>query len=252
MSGMWVRYGKAGAPAAVVLPGSGSTAEFVARAFAGPLAAAGLALLTADPRPGRSQTVGSEALDAAETWGAALDDLVCRTPVALVGGVSLGAHAAVRWAATRPGRCAGVLCVMPAWTGAPDGVAAVSGATAAELAADGVETVLARLRGIPTEAGWVLDELSRAWRRRVPHDLVAELRGVAASAGPTEAELAALTVPCGVVALRDDPLHPAAVAARWADVLPRAVLGSVGHAQVAADRAVLGRTALDALATASR
>jgi pimeloyl-ACP methyl ester carboxylesterase len=248
MSGMWVRYGDAGAPAAVVLPGSGSTAEFVVRAFAAPLATAGLALLTADPRP-----LGPDAGDAAAVWGRALDDLVLHTPVSLVGGVSLGAHAAVRWAAARPGQCAGVLCVLPAWTGPPDGVAAVSGLTATEIESDGVEAVLGRLRLLPTDAGWVVDELERAWRRRAPADLVAELRGVAASAGPTDADLSGLTTPCGVVALRHDPLHPSQVARHWADLLPRAALATVGHPDVAADRAVLGRTALGALAaTASR
>jgi pimeloyl-ACP methyl ester carboxylesterase len=243
MTGMWIRYGEAAAPAAVVLPGSGSTAEFVARAFSGPVLAAGYALVTADPP--------HAAGDPADEWAAALDGLPCRP--ALVGGVSLGAHAAARWAAGRPDAADGLLLVMPAWTGPPDGVAAVSGGTAEELEATGVDAVLTRLRGIPAgSAGWVLTELERAWRHRGRAALVAELRGVAASPGPTEAQLARVGVPAGVVALSGDPLHPEAVARRWASLLPRASLTTVEHAAVAADRAAVGAAALRALATASR
>jgi pimeloyl-ACP methyl ester carboxylesterase len=242
MSGMWMRYGEPGAPVAVVLPGSGSTAEFVARTFAGPLATAGHALVTADPPPA--------AADPAEEWGRALDDLAGRTPVALVGGVSLGAHAAVRWAAHRPGLCAGLLLVMPAWTGPPDDVAAVSGTTAAEVESAGIEAVLTRLRGLPTDAGWVLDELELAWPRRTREQLVAELRGVAASRGPSGAELALVGAPCGVVALRDDPLHPEAVARQWAAVLPSASLTTVDHRSVATGRQALAHAALGALRSA--
>jgi pimeloyl-ACP methyl ester carboxylesterase len=246
MTGMWIRYGEVAAPTAVVLPGSGSTAEFVARAFAGPVLAAGYALATADP----PRAAG----DPAEEWCEALDDLPSRP--ALVGGVSLGAHAAARWAARRPGATDGLLLVMPAWTGAPDGVAAVSASTADELEASGVDAVLTRLRRLATGAGsaaWVLTELERAWRHRGKAALVAELRGVAASPGPTEAELARIDIPAGLVALAGDPLHPEAVARRWASALPRASLETVHHTTVAADRAALGTAALRALApSASR
>ena len=239
MTGMWIRYGNAAEPTAVVLPGSGSTAEFVARAFAGPVRAAGYALVTADPP--------DAAGDPADAWAEALDALPSRPAVA--GGVSLGAHAVARWAAQRPGGADGLLLVMPAWTGAADGVAAVSGATADELDADGPEAVLARLRAIPAgDAAWVVAELDRAWRHRGRMTLVAELRGVAASPGPTDDELARIDVPAGLVALRDDPLHPEAVARHWRSVLPDAALETVGHASVAADRAALGGAALRALA----
>jgi pimeloyl-ACP methyl ester carboxylesterase len=246
MTDPWIRQGPPGAPVAVVLPGSGSTAEFVARAFAGPLVASGHALVTAD-HPARA-----DGGDPAGAWGLALDALAEREPLELVGGVSLGAHAAVRWAARRPGRCGGLLLVMPAWTGPPDAVAAVSGATAGEIASHGSAAVLARLRGLGTGAGWVVDELHAAWPHRGDAALVAELRGVARSAGPTEAELARVTVPCGVVALRHDPLHPEEVARRWGSLLPRAAVDTVDHDAVAADRRVLGAAALAALASASR
>jgi pimeloyl-ACP methyl ester carboxylesterase len=248
LTGMWIRYGEVGAPAAVVLPGSGSTAEFVARAFAAPLAAAGHALVTADPPPSRPGVT-----DPAEAWGLALDALAGE-PLALVGGVSLGAHAAARWAARRPGAAGGLLLVMPAWTGPPDAVAAVSGATADEVDGLGVEAVLARLRDLAThttEAAWVVDELHTAWRRRGRAALVAELHGVAASPGPDLGELRRIAVPCGVVALAGDPLHPASVAADRAARLPAAGLVTVDHPAVAADRATLGSAALRALTAAT-
>jgi pimeloyl-ACP methyl ester carboxylesterase len=249
MTGMWIRYGTAGVPAAVVLPGSGSTAEFVARAFATPLAAAGYALVTADPPPADPVVP-----DPVEVWALALDALTRREQVALVGGVSLGAHAAARWTAREPGRCEGLLLVMPAWTGEPDAVAAVSGSTADEIDRLGAEALLTRLRGLAprgSAGAWVVDELDAAWHRRGRVELVAELRGVAASAAPTEQELGRVTAPCGVVALRDDPLHPAAVAHRWAASLPRAALETVDHRAVARDRAVLGSAVLRALAAAA-
>jgi pimeloyl-ACP methyl ester carboxylesterase len=245
---MWIRHGKAGTPVAVVLPGSGSTAEFVGRAFAGPLAAAGHALVTADPPP-----PDPDAPDPAEAWGLALDALAAREPFALLGGVSLGAHAAARWASQRPGAAGGLLLVLPAWTGPPDAVAAVSGATADEIDRLGVEPLLARLRTLTTgeaRAAWVVDELHTAWRSRGRAALVAELRGVAASRGPDRAELRRIAVRAGVVALAGDPLHPATVARDWVTALPAAGLVTVDHPAVAADRAALGAAVLRALAAA--
>lgn len=94
---------------AVVLPGTGSDAHFVERAFAGPLAAAGVRTVAVDPDPAR--VVGSY-LDA-------LDRAAAEGPV-LAGGVSLGAAVALRWAAENSGRTVGVLAALPAWTGSPE------------------------------------------------------------------------------------------------------------------------------------
>jgi hypothetical protein len=51
-------------------------------------------------------------------------------------------------------------------------------------------------------------------------------------------------VPTGIVALDDDPMHPAAVAELWSHRIPNAQLAHVPFEAPAADRAVLGRTAL--------
>jgi pimeloyl-ACP methyl ester carboxylesterase len=88
------------APVAVLLPGSGSTADFVHRAFDRPLAAAGYRLVAPEPQPGPGVVAAA---------AAALAGALRQHRVALVGGVSLGAHVATSWAAaaagtgTRPG-----------------------------------------------------------------------------------------------------------------------------------------------------
>jgi hypothetical protein len=260
-SDFWQRFGPADAPVAVVLPGSASTAQFVATAFAEPLAAAGYALVTADPPRGP---------DVVARQFAALDHAVRRWRPVLVGGVELGAHLVARWSAgasasrwvargatgpwaegssRTPAFAAGLLLVMPAWTGSPETVAAASGVSADEVEAVGVAAVIARLRGLP-EAGpdstsaWVTDELATAWSDYGDEELAATLRATASAAAPTTDELGGIDLPCGVVALTDDALHPVAVAEEWTKALPRAALCSTTLAAVGADRETLGRAAV--------
>jgi pimeloyl-ACP methyl ester carboxylesterase len=185
-----------------------------------------------------------------------IDDVVARIAeaardgeVALVGGISLGAHAAALWSA-RGGIARSLLLAMPAWTGDAEQVAALTASTADDIEAFGIERVLARVAGVAADDDWVLDELRRGWRTYDDVRLAATLRSAAASPGPTPDELARITAPTAVVALADDPLHPAAVARRWTDVLPRAALGVVGRHEPAHDRGALGRvgrTLLDSL-----
>ncbi|HEY9388141.1 MAG TPA: alpha/beta hydrolase, partial [Mycobacteriales bacterium] len=85
-----VTRGTADGPVAAMLPGSGSTADFVTRAFGPALDAAGFTLAVADPQPGPGLVAAAFA---------ALDRAAARYDVRLVGGVSLGAHVAARWAA---------------------------------------------------------------------------------------------------------------------------------------------------------
>jgi pimeloyl-ACP methyl ester carboxylesterase len=227
---------------AVVLPGAGSSAEFVTRAFAGPLRAAGYALVAPPPTPGCGLVPAAyAALDAvARAYGPRLR---------LVGGVSLGAHVAARWAAaarTRPGGLEGVVLALPAWTGAPGPVAAATAAAADSVERLGTAGALAAAGGA---VDWVAAELAAAWPGYGDR-LAASLRAAAAAPGPTPAELAALPVPAGLVAFADDPLHPAAVAREWAAAAPRAALRELPIAALAADRTPLGTEALTALATA--
>jgi pimeloyl-ACP methyl ester carboxylesterase len=217
---------------AVLLPGTASDEVFVAAVFAGPLAAAGIEPVTPASRCVREHF---EALDAA--WDG--------TPL-VVGGVSLGAHVAAAWAVRHPERCAGLLVALPAWHGPAEGAPAASAAraSAAVVAAEGVE---AALTGVD---GWLGDELRRAWPRYGTR-LADVLREAAGSPAPTLAELAGLTVPVGVAACTDDPVHPVGVAREWVDALPRGVLRTTTLAALGADRESLGRAAVAAYLAAS-
>src|SRR6266550_5560507 len=230
-------WGRPDDPVAVVLPGSGSTADFVTRAFGPPLAGAGYALVTADP------VAGPEAVTAAL---AGLAEAAARYRVRLAGGVSLGAQLAVRWAAESPAAAGldGLLLALPAWSGPPGAVAAASSAAAAEVEAVGVAEALRRARrgGV----GWVLDELAAAWPR-YGADLPATLRAAAGSPGPTAAELGRIAVPVGLAAFVDDPLHPLVVAEQWAGALRQAALERLRLADPGPDRTVLGAATLRAL-----
>jgi pimeloyl-ACP methyl ester carboxylesterase len=224
---------------AVVLPGAGSSAEFVRRAFLRPLRAAGYGMVAPPPVPGPDLVAASfRALDAAAAeYGPRLR---------LVGGVSLGAHTAARWAAASGLDLDGVVLALPAWTGAPGAVAAATAASADLVERLGTAGALA---AAGTAVGWVAAELAAAWPA-YGDGLAASLRAAAAAPGPTRAELAALPVPAGLVAFPDDPLHPAAVAHDWAAAIPLAAVRELPLAAPAADRSVLGTTALAALAEA--
>jgi pimeloyl-ACP methyl ester carboxylesterase len=223
---------------AVILPGAGSSADFVARAFGRPLRAAGYALVTVPPVPGAGLVAGAvHALDAASArYGPRLR---------LVGGISLGAHLAARWAVSRAG-LGGLLLALPAWTGPPGPIAAATAASAATVDRLGTAGALAAAGGaVP----WVAAELAAAWPSYGP-ELASSLRAAAAAPGPDLAELAGLDLPVGLAACTDDPLHPYAVAEQWAATLPRAALHRLALADVGPDRAVLGAAALAALAEA--
>ncbi|WP_309113763.1 alpha/beta hydrolase [Saccharothrix sp.] len=216
---------------AVLLPGTASDEVFVRSVFARPLAAAGFALVAPESR-------------SVDEHFAALDAAYDGQPL-VVGGVSLGAHIAARWAVRNPSRCAGVLAVLPAWTGQPDGAPAAlaASASAAVVSAEGVDAAVAGVEG------WVGDELRRAWPR-YGAALAGVLREAASSDAPTVAELRGLDVPVGVAACTDDPVHPFEVARKWVSALPRAALRTTTLAEVGADREALGRAALDALRNA--
>jgi pimeloyl-ACP methyl ester carboxylesterase len=270
---------------AVVLPGAGSSADFVRRAFERPLREAGYALVAPSPVPGADLVAAAyRSLDlAAAEHGPRLR---------LVGGVSLGAHVAARWTATHatptaasPSRTAadrsaadqdaadqdaaaygiaeqraagrgdatargivldGLLLALPAWTGQPGTVAAATAASADLVERLGTAGALATAG---TAVKWVAAELAAAWPAYGDR-LAASLRAAAASSGPTLAELAAIAVPVGVVTFADDPLHPAAVAREWAAALPRAAVRELPLGAPATDRSALGIATLAALRSA--
>ena len=262
--------GPADGAVAVLLPGAGSSADFLRRAFARPLAAAGCRLVAMPPRPGTGVVeAGYAALDTAlRAYGPRLR---------LVGGVSLGAHVAACWTARQPAAgdgpprptapwaahepapgaatgsdlrqsaVPGLLLALPAWTGAPGPVAAATAGAADRVAELGVAGALRAAGAGPIR--WVAAELAAAWPA-YGDGLAATLRAAAAARGPSVGELRSVTAAAGVVCFTDDPLHPAAVAEEWATVLPRAGLARLRLADLAADRSVLGAAAVRALAAA--
>jgi pimeloyl-ACP methyl ester carboxylesterase len=160
--------------------------------------------------------------------------------VALVGGISLGAHAAALWSA-RGGTARELLLAMPAWTGVPDDVAALTAATADEVEAYGIERVLAQVEQAATVGDWVLDELRLGWRTYDAVLLAATLRAAASSPGPTPAALERITARTAVVALDHDPLHRLGVARAWARAISGADLAVVARHAPRDDRGALGR-----------
>jgi pimeloyl-ACP methyl ester carboxylesterase len=219
-----------------VLPGSGSDEVFVRAAFAAPLRAFGIVLQAVAPRPGGDVIAG---------YRAELDAAVAAPGPVLVGGISLGAHVAAAWAAERPAGAgpAGLLLALPAWTGPPCNAPAALAArgTAAHARAGGVEAAVAAARaGSPP---WLATELARAWSR-YGRGLADALDAAAGEPAPDAAGLRSLTVPAGIAALADDPVHPLSVAEHWRALLPHAALVSAPLAAFGADPAVLGRAAV--------
>ncbi|GGN21394.1 thioesterase [Lentzea pudingi] len=192
----------------LLLPGTASDEVFVRSVFTDPLSQVG-AIVDAP----RVRTLGERL--------AALDSAWTGHPI-VVGGVSLGAHVAARWAVRNPGRCAGLVLALPAWTGAPDDApAALAAKASAEIVADqGIDAAIAGT------TGWLHDELKRAWHGY--GDLLApHLEEASESAAPTLDELETLDVPTGIVGCTDDPVHPIEIARQWADAMPRAVLETI-------------------------
>jgi pimeloyl-ACP methyl ester carboxylesterase len=120
-------------PRAVIAHGSGSSPDFVRRAFGPALDDAGFALVALDERSGDVSVVLAALRSAVESTGAVL-----------VGGVSLGAHAAALLAAER-GDLAGVLLVLPAWSGPPNAVARLSATAADDVERRGLAAAVARV-----------------------------------------------------------------------------------------------------------
>jgi pimeloyl-ACP methyl ester carboxylesterase len=220
---------------AVVLPGTGSDDDYIARAFGGPLRDAGARLLATPPQPRRL----------IDGYRNDLDDAAHEGPI-VVGGVSIGAAVAVAWALDHPERSIAVLVALPAWTGPPgDSPAALAaGYTARQLRDDGLDATTAQMRA--SSPPWLAEELTRSWRSQWP-DLPDAMDEAAGYVAPTDAQLRRLTAPMGVAAAGDDPIHPLEVGRQWAAAAPHAGLSVVTLDQIGADPAALGGACLAAL-----
>jgi len=153
----------------------------------------------------------------------------------VLGGHSMGAHAAVAFALRHPKRVAGLVVIGPVYMGEirPESLEYWDGLAVA-LEGGGVEGLVAYIgeqQGI--DPRWRDSVLrftrERMLRQRHPEALVQALREVPRSRPfGSLAELGALDVPALVVASSDeaDPGHPHAAAAAYAEALPQARLVS--------------------------
>lgn len=237
-------------PAAVVAPGIGSSPQFVANAFAGPLGSAGYRLVTFDLRGhGDSSPVRDVPGHRLEEHAADLGAVAAAVGARVVGGVSLGAHAAVTWCAGRSD-VDGVLVCLPGWLGQVPAGEGPHAAIAAEVSRFGVDGVLARVRDDPEVPAWLRSLLARDWARCDAVSLGAALCSLDGVDAPTQDVLAAVAAPAGVCAWPDDPGHPWDAAVTWCEVLPTAALVRTTMERVGDDPEELGRAAIGALTAA--
>jgi pimeloyl-ACP methyl ester carboxylesterase len=219
----------------VLLPGTGSDEDYLRRAFAGPLGQEGAVLVAVSPR----------ADDLIRGYRRALDEAALTGPI-VVGGVSIGAVVAIRWALDHPDHVVAVLAVLPPWTGAPDSAPAALSArhTAAQLRRDGLATTTVAMRA--SSPPWLADELTRSWDRQWP-GLPDAMDEAAAYPGPSTADLSRLAAPMGVVGASDDLIHPMEVAGEWVSSAARAALRTVTLEQFGPDPTMLGAAGVAAL-----
>ncbi|QRY49457.1 alpha/beta fold hydrolase [Mycolicibacterium septicum] len=223
----------------VLLPGTGSDDNYVYRAFSGALHAAEALVVTPAPTPDRL----------VEGYLHALDDAARSGPIA-VGGVSIGAVVALRWALDHPGHTVAVLAALPPWTGSSQHAPAalLARQSADLLRRDGLAATVAQMRA--SSPPWLADELARSWVGQWPTlpDAMEEASGYRA---PGSAELEQLRVPMGVAVATDDPVHPAEVGYEWVAAAPQAALRSVTLEQMGLDTGVLGAACVAALQEAA-
>ena len=216
-------------PVVVALPGTGSDADYARRAFT----STGLPVIAVDPG-------GAGLVDGYER---ALDRAAEDHTRVIAAGISIGACVAVQWALSHPDACAGVLAALPPWMGSPRTAPAAHSAawTAALIRTHGMEETIRQMSlGSPA---WLSAELDRSWRAAGPH-LVSHLDEAADYVAPTAEMIAQLGVPLSIVAVSDDPVHPAAVARAWHEVAARSVSTEISMARWGADPALLGRLAI--------
>lgn len=222
-------------PAWVLAHGIGSSARFISAAFAGPILAAGYRLVVYDLRGhGASSTARTVADHHLDVHAADLSAVVASLDgkggsndhgsddgdVEVVGGVSLGAHAAVRAvtatdAAGRPAPRV-VLACLPAWVGRSVPGSGAHAAIARRVREVGVVAHREAAAADTGLAPWLREALSTDLGRHDEASLAAALLALDGAEAPTLEEVARVTQPLAVLAWGGDPGHPLAVAERWA------------------------------------
>jgi pimeloyl-ACP methyl ester carboxylesterase len=145
-----------------------------------------------------------------------------------------------------PTRAVAVLAALPPWTGCPETAPAALAArySADVLRRDGLVSATSQMRA--SSPPWLADELARSWLGQWP-SLPDAMDAASRYVSPTNTELAALTVPMGVGAATDDPVHPLEVAVEWAAAAPRAALRTVTLDEMGATPSALGAACVGAL-----
>lgn len=238
-------------PAAVVAHGVGSSPRFIREAFAAPLAALGFRLVTYDLRGHGSSTALSD--PAHHRLALQVEDLLAvveDVAATIIGGVSLGGHAAAQLASRGDGALDGLIVCMPAWTGTAPAGEGPHALIAAEIRELGTGGVLERLRRDESVRPWVRDLIDRDWRTHDAESLAAALYALDGGDAPTGAELAGIGTPTGIVGWPDDPGHPLEVAIAWASTIPGAELVTMSLDDMADGKTALGAAAVRALSKA--
>lgn len=236
------------APVTIVIAhGAGSTGR-AASALLGPLTPAGDAsdVCLVEDRTGDVAHVVQ-----------ALEEAVRSAPVcSTVIGISLGAHAVVKWAAraslTHPDqRLPRLVCVLPAWAGSPGVAAAGTSAAAGTIRAEGIGPLLDRL-SVAGRYPDVVGLLRLAWADYSDESLSRCLEAASAGAGPTREELASIRAPVNVVSWMGDDFHPAEVGREWAGHLGRSTLAVAARPEIRLIRRALATVGLLSPATPRR
>lgn len=251
----WTHPSGPAAPIALVLHGTGSNPDFVRRTFHQATEARGYSLATY-----RLRGHGPGAVPGPYSFDQHLNDLQellfgFGDQLHYVGGISLGAHLTATLAARRalPFSVDGLLLAIPAWTGEPEAVAHANAVQADQIAELGTAECLRRLDEslAGSDVHWVYDEMAWTWPEHDEASFEAILRATAASHAPELADLGEISLPTGVAASDDDPLHPRAVGKAWANAIPRAALRTHSMKDFGLDRGILGENAWRALEAAS-
>lgn len=224
--------------------GAGSSGRFVQGAFAAPIHEAGWRLATWDLRGhGDSDPVNDVAGHAIESHVADLLAVADAVGPQVLGGVSLGGHAAVLAAPIL--RPLGVVACLPAWTGVGRLGEGPHAAVAAQVAAQGIEAMTAALRADTSMAGWLRNTVVGDFERCDARSLAAALTALDGGRAPDAADLTALPCPLALVAWPDDPGHPIDVAEHWAEVTG-APLATLRIHDLDTDPVAMGRAAVRA------
>lgn len=240
--------GHPAAPAVLLFHGVGSSRRYLLDTFAVPLVGAGWRLVAADLRGhGATPPLSDPADHAFDRQVEDVAVLADAVGAAVLGGVSLGGHAAVAAAAAGV-PCRAVVACLPAWVGRAVPGEGPHAAVAAEVAAVGIAGMLSRFAADTAMPAWLRDVLLRDWPTHDLASLAAALTALDGGQAPTLQEVATVSAPIAVVGWPDDPGHPLAVARDWVAAAPRGHLATIGLHDPGRDPTAMGRAANSGLA----